>query len=165
MYWIDLLETWLRKGLEASITLFFAIILCLTVTLVLLRYGFNSSLIWGSEAMNYLFIYTTALGAAAAVSNGSHIKISFLKEMTSGKTRKVVDFLGYSLVLLVNVVMGWFSLPWIASVGWFESPVMRLPMWVVQSIIPIGCGLASLFCLLHMIRIISGTEKEESESC
>ena len=85
--------------------------------------------------------------------------------MTSGKMRKAMDFLGYSLVLLVNVVMGWFSLPWIASVGWFESPVMRLPMWVVQSIIPIGCGLASLFCLLHMIRIISGTEKEESESC
>ncbi|MBG0790039.1 MAG: TRAP transporter small permease [Desulfovibrionaceae bacterium] len=160
MTWIEFIEEWTRKALEAAITLFFFCILCLTVTLVVLRYGFNSSLIWGSEAMNFLFIYTTSLGAAAAVSNGSHIKISFLKDMTRGGLRKILDFTGCLLVFMINAVMGWFSLPWIASAGGFESPVMRLPMWIVQVIIPLGCGLACLFCLLHMIRIAACDDPE-----
>lgn len=159
---IDSIEQWLRKGLEAVVTLFFFCILCLTVTLVVLRYGFNSSLIWGSEAMNFLFIYTTALGAAAAISNGSHIKISCLKNLATGRLRKCIEFLGCLLVGTVNAVMGWFSLPWIASAGGFESPVMRLPMWIVQVVIPLGCGLACLFCLLHMIRIVVSDDPEGS---
>ena len=164
MIWIDTIEYWLRKGLEATITLFFFCILCLTVTLVVLRYGFNSSLIWGSEAMNFLFIYTTALGAAAAISNGSHIKISCLKNLATGNLRKSIEFLGCLLVCTVNAVMGWFSLPWIASAGAFESPVMRMPMWVVQVVIPLGCSLACLFCLLHMIRIVISDDPEGSNT-
>ncbi|BDQ35019.1 TRAP transporter small permease [Pseudodesulfovibrio portus] len=163
-YWLDTIEYWLRKGLEVTVTVFFLFILCLTVTLVVLRYGFNSSLIWGSEAMNFLFIYTTALGAAAAISNGTHIKISCLKDMTKGNFRKVMDFVGCLLVCMVNAVMGWFSLPWIASAGAFESPVMRLPMWIVQAIIPLGCGLACFFCLLHMIRIVVSDDLQGSDT-
>ena len=164
MHLLNSIESWLRKGLETTITLFFVFILCLTVTLVVLRYGFNSSLIWGSEAMNFLFIYTTALGAAAAVSNGSHIKISCIKNMAHGTVRKGIEFLGCLLVCTVNAVMGWFSLPWIKSAGAFESPVMRMPMWVVQVVIPLGCGLACLFCLLHMIRIVVSDDPEGSDT-
>ena len=114
--------------------------------------------------MNFLFIYTTALGAAAAVSNGTHIKISCFKDLATGKLRKAIEFLGCLLVCTVNAVMGWFSLPWIASAGGFESPVMRLPMWIVQIVIPMGCGLACLFCLLHMIRIIACDDPEGSKT-
>lgn len=165
MRWINTVDEMLRKGLETVITLFFFVILFLTVALVVLRYGFNSSLIWGSEAMNYLFIYTTALGATAAVSSGTHIKITCLRDLLHGRVRKAVDFLRYLLVFVVNAVMGWFSLPWIASAGTFESPVMRIPMWTVQTVIPLGCGLACFFCLLHMLRIVLGSEPEGEQTC
>ena len=163
---LDLIEDRLTTILESLVTLFFLFILCLTVLLVVLRYGFNSSIIWGSEAMNYLFIYTTALGAAVSVSAGTHIKISCVKDLTRGRWRKIVDFVGCLLVGTINVVMGWFSLPWIISAGSFESPVMRMPMWVVQITVPLGCALASLICLMHMIRIATGAEREvRGESC
>ena len=161
MHWLNTIEFWIRKALEAAITLFFLVILCLTVTLVVMRYGFNSSLIWGSEAMNYLFIYTTALGAAAAVSTRSHIKISCLKDLAKGGLHKLVEFTGTLLVFIVNAVMGWCSLPWIQSAGGFESPVMRLPLRFVQVTIPLGCGLACLFCLIHMIRIFADEDYDK----
>ena len=47
------------------VTLMFFGILSLTILLVVMRYGFNSSIMGANEAMEYLFIYTTALGAAA----------------------------------------------------------------------------------------------------
>jgi len=161
MNWLDAFERLLGRALEVVVTLAFACILCLTVTLVVLRYGFNSSIIWGSEAMNYLFIYSTALGAAAAVGKGSHIRISCIKDMTSGALRKAMDLAGCLLVGIVNGVMGWFSLPWLISAGSFESPVIRMPMWAVQISIPLGCGLASLFCLMHIIRILAGVDPEQ----
>lgn len=165
MHWLNSMEQWLRKALEAIITFFFFCILCLTVTLVVLRYGFNSSLIWGSEAMNYLFIYTTALGAAAAVSRRTHIKISCIKDLTKGALHKGVELIGTVLVFTVNAVMGWCSLPWIRSAGGFESPVMRIPMWLVQVTIPLGCGLACIFCLVHIIRIFADEEYDKEARC
>ena len=77
------LDRWERRIsgiLEGTITLFFAIILVLTVLLVILRYLFNSSIMGGNELMGYLFIYTTALGAAVAIGKGEHIQISFFVE-------------------------------------------------------------------------------------
>lgn len=163
MLWLNALEDRISDYLEWLITFFFFGIFCLTVMLVLLRYGFNSSIIWGSEAMNYLFIYCTALGAAASVSTHSHIQISYFKNLTSGLVHKFLNFLVFLLIGCVNAVLGWFSLPWIESAGAFESPVMRIPMWVVQIVVPVGCFLACLFCILQMIRILTGTEPKRGE--
>ena len=66
----------LSKFLEWVITLCFFIILMLTIILVVLRYGFNESIIGGNELMEYLFIYTTAIGAAVALRRREHIKIT-----------------------------------------------------------------------------------------
>lgn len=158
MDWFDVIENRLNKTLETIVTLFFLCIFCLTVLLVVLRYGFNSSIIWGSEAMNYLFIYTTALGAAVSISKGTHIRISFLVDYTQGVLRKCIDFLVFLLIGGVNALLCWYSLPWITTVGSFESPVMRIPMWTVQMTVPLGCALACIYCLLGMIRIITGRE-------
>jgi len=48
-------------------------------------------------------------------------------------------------------VMIHYSLPWIKSAGNFESPVLRIPNWVVQISVPIGCSLVILYCLNHII--------------
>ena len=88
-------EKRLDRVLETLVTLMFFSILMLTILLVIMRYGFNSSIIGGNEAMNYLFIYTTALGAAVSVGQGTHIKISFVVDHLPGRARRVVDMIGY----------------------------------------------------------------------
>lgn len=119
--------------------------------MVIMRYGFNSAITGGNEAMNYLFIYTTALGAAISIGNGSHIKITFLIDKFKARSRRFINIINYLLISFINVVMIWYSLPWIRSTGYFESPVMRIPNWTVQVIIPIGCFLVIFFCLNHII--------------
>lgn len=166
MAWLIRFEQWLNRFLEGVVTLFFFAILTLTVMLVVLRYGFNSSIIWGSEAMNYLFIYTTALGAAVSVSRGTHIRISCVVDLAGGRVRKALDFIVFFLVGAVNTVLGVYSLPWITSVGSFESPVMRLPLWMVYTAVPTGCVLAVLYCLMGMLRILTGHDNAlQGKSC
>jgi TRAP-type C4-dicarboxylate transport system permease small subunit len=148
------LEHVMTRALETIITLFFFVILGITIALVILRYGFNAAIVGGNEAMNYLFIYTTSLGAAVSISNGEHIKITFFVDKLKAVPRRFVNIVNYLLIAFINGVMFRYSLPWIQSTGYFESPVLRIPNWIVQVSVPIGCGLVILYCLSHVIQEI-----------
>ena len=153
--------------LEWLVTLCFFVILMLTIILVILRYGFNEAIIGGSELVEYLFIYTTAFGAAAALGRREHIKITWFIDKLAPVYRKIADILGFLLIALINVVMIYYSIPWIRTVGSFESPVLRLPNRLIQISIPIGCGLVILYCLYHILIVIvegnTGLEQEGTE--
>ena len=153
----------LSKVLEATITIFFFVILMLTIILVILRYGFNEAIIGGNEVMEHLFIYTTAIGAAVALGRREHIKITWFVDKLSHRSRRLVDVVGFLSIAFINVVMIYYSVPWIRKVGSFESPVLRLPNRTIQLIVPIGCGLVIIYCLYHILAAIlggSGTSEE-----
>jgi TRAP-type C4-dicarboxylate transport system permease small subunit len=137
--------------LEGIVTVFFFIILTITVLFVVLRYGFNESIIGGNEAMEYLFIYTTAIGAAISVAHREHIKIDVVVEKLPTVLRKIIDSIGLLLVAFFNGVLIWLGLPWIKAVGSFESPVLRIPNRFIQMSVPIGCSLAIVYCCYHVL--------------
>jgi TRAP-type C4-dicarboxylate transport system permease small subunit len=143
------------KVLEWFITLCFFIILLLTLILVILRYGFNEAIIGGNELMEYLFIYTTSVGAAVALGRREHIKITWFIDKLAPGFRKAADIAGFLLIGFINAVMIRYSIPWIRSVGGFESPVLRLPNRTGKLIIPIGCGLVILYCLYHVVAVLA----------
>ncbi len=142
---------YLTKILEIVVSFFFVCIFLLTVILVALRYGFNSSIIGANEVMNYLFIYTTALGAAISLGKNTHIRISFFVDMLPEKINRIVTILNYILIGGFNIILTVYSINWIESTGGFESPVLRIPKWIVQISIPIGCILATIYCLNHVV--------------
>ena len=153
----------LSKLLEAAITIFFFVILMLTIILVILRYGFNETIIGGNEVMEYLFIYTTAIGAAVALGRREHIKITWFADKLSLRARRLVDIVGFLSIAFINVVMIFYSVPWIRTVGNFESPVLRLPNRTIQLIVPIGCGLVIIYCLYHILVTIVGSSGNSEE--
>lgn len=145
------IEKMVNQIIETVVTVFFFCIIIITIVLVIMRYGFNAAIIGGNEAMNYLFIYTTALGAAVSVGKNQHIKISFLVDQLKGRVRRLINIVSFLLIGFINAVMIWYSLPWIKSAGYFQSPVLRLPNWMVQISVPVGCSLVILYCLNHVI--------------
>jgi TRAP-type C4-dicarboxylate transport system permease small subunit len=152
--------------LDGVIASFFAAILLITILQVVLRYGFNASVLGGSEAMEGLFIYTTAIGAAAAVRRRQHININFMVKLLPVLLQRVMDVLVHLLVAFLNGVMIYYSAAWISKVGGHESPVMRIPEWTMQVSIPLGCGLVIVYCLVNIILTICGEWPEpENQAC
>ena len=145
------IEQFVTQLLEGVITVLFFIILSITITLVVMRYGFNSAIIGGNEAINYLFIYTTAVGAAVSIGKVEHIRISYFIDKLKQRHRRYINILNYLMIGFINAVMILYSLPWIRSAGYFESPVLRIPNWIVQVSVPIGCSLVILYCINHII--------------
>jgi TRAP-type C4-dicarboxylate transport system permease small subunit len=145
------------------IACFLSGIFVITVTLVILRYAFNSSIIGANELITYLFIYTTAIGAAVSIGKRGHINISYFLDKLPFRVRKMIDIIGLLLVAFINVIMVVYSLPWIARVGSDESPVMRLPLWTVKISVPFGCTLAVLYSL-YMGFLVLTSSKPEGEN-
>ena len=142
--------------LDTAIASFFAAILLITILQVFLRYGFNESVLGGNEAMEGLFIYTTAIGAATAVRRRQHINIDFIVKLLPSTLQKIADVFVHLLIAFLNIVMIYYSINWISKVGGNESPVMRIPEWTTQISIPIGCGLVICYCLFSIIMTICG---------
>jgi TRAP-type C4-dicarboxylate transport system permease small subunit len=158
------LEKILIKVLDAVVAVFFAAILFITLLQVTLRYGFNSGILGGNELMEFLFIYSTALGAAVAVRRRQHINISYFIEALPRALYRFVDAFGWLSVAFLNGILIWTSISWIRQVGGNESPVMRIPEWTVQISIPIGCGLVILYCLSNVAACFrQGYHAEDSE--
>ena len=150
---ISAVENRVSLVLEAVVTVFFGVILVLTILLVILRYIFNTSIVGGNELMEFLFIYTTALGAAVSIGKSEHINVSYFIDFLPAFPRDIVETLSLILVAGINAVMLWLSFPWIAKVGSSASPVLRLPSWIAMISVPIGCSLALLYCLCNICQI------------
>ena len=160
----DRIEKGLTLAIDVVVSSFFALILLVTILQVILRYGFNQALLGGDEVMEGLFIYTTALGAATAIRRRQHISITFLVDRLPPVFNKAADVLVHLLVILVNVVMIHYSQGWIRQVGGHESPVMRVPEWLFQISVPLGCALVILYCLFNIFLILR-REETGTEGC
>lgn len=150
--------------LEWLITSFLIFIFVLTITMVVLRYVFRSSILGGSELITFLFIYTTAIGAAVAIPRNRHIRIDFFIKQLSGWMRAASEVLVYLCIAGINAVMTLYSLDWIAKVGKDLSQSLGIPLGWVKVSVPIGCSLAVLFSLYAVFMVIrtGGPLKEEN---
>ena len=153
------LETILTRVLEGVMMASFLAIFVLVVTLVVLRYVFNSSITGANEIITVLFVYTTAIGGAVAVGKREHIAITAVAEKLPTALRKVADATGLLLIALINGVMLWYSVGWIDTTGGFLMPSTGLPRIVAQFAIPFGCGLAVLYCGLRLFFALTGEEE------
>ena len=144
-------EQVLTRLLEGIIILCFFSILILVITLVILRYGFNTTIIGGNEFVVILFIYSSALGAAVIVRNKEHIAITYFVDKLPLSLRKVVNIFDFLLIAFINGIMIWYSIGWIIKTGGYLTAVLRIPQFYAQIIVPIGCGVAVLYCLYHVL--------------
>jgi len=137
--------------LEGLICISFLSLFVMVILLVGLRYIFNSSISGANEIITILFIYTTAIGSAIAVGKRSHISINILEDKLSQGSAKYLAKLQLALVGLINFIIAWFSFTWISQTGDNLMPTLGATRSVVQISIPLGCGLATLYCITSAI--------------
>ena len=149
----------LTRFLECLICINFLSLLAIVILLVALRYIFNSSISGANEIITILFIYTTAIGSAIAVGQRSHISINILEDMLSQDFAKYLGKLQLALVGLINLIIAWYSIPWISQTGDNLMPTLGATRSVVQISIPLGCGFAALYCITSAIVCLDKTKE------
>lgn len=153
------LEQVLIHIIESTFTFFLFVMLSLIVTQVMLRYGFNSSIIGANELATILFAYTSALGIAVAIAKREHIAISWFVEKLQPKQQKIADIVCLILLALINIIICVYSIKWIGITGNRMISVLQVPRWTSQLAIPIGTFASAVFCLIKLYLGIKGEEK------
>jgi len=149
---LDRLEEILTAALLATMTL-------LTFSQVVLRYVFNSGLIWQLEATVYLFSWLLLIGIASGIRTDSHIAVELVTERLSPAAQKLVALTAVFLSLVYAVLMFLGSWTLIEQLYVFGSLAhdIPLPRWVLLSSLPIGFALLGLRLGQATIGIWKGT--------
>lgn len=75
---------------ESAIALLLGLMTIITFINVILRYGFNTGLIWGLEAVTFLFAWLVLFGVSYAVKITAHLGVDAVINLFSRPVRRVL---------------------------------------------------------------------------
>ena len=154
---IDRVLTLIENGL-AGLTLAAATILAIVA--VITRYLFNYIIFWSEEAVIYLIICSTFIGAVITLRHNEHVGVNVLAAVLGPRGNRVLVALSTLLIVLYCGVFGFF--------GWLMvtepasrnivTPALNVPLLVVQISLPIGLTLMFFRALEILYRTARGRE-------
>ncbi|MBD1382420.1 TRAP transporter small permease [Metabacillus arenae] len=79
-----------------------AMMFCLVIGNVILRYVFNSGITWSEEVSRFLFILLSFLGAIIALKNNEHLSVDTVLRRLPSMIRKIVN--GFSILIMLYIL-------------------------------------------------------------
>lgn len=141
----------------------------LTIVSVILRYGFSAGIFWAQEAVIYLVIFSTFIGAVVTLRHNEHVNVDILPTFLGERGKWFFALVGGTMTLIYCAIFGFFS--WILitepAAQNTITPALGAPLWVVELALPIGLTLMFLRAMEIVYRTARGRqtfpEAEENE--
>jgi C4-dicarboxylate transporter DctQ subunit len=142
--YIDLFEKY-------TITIGFAVATLVLFTNVVLRYVFNTGLVWALEFVQYLFAWVVLIGAAHGVKVGIHLGIDILLEKLSPRLRHATLLVAISCCIVFIGIVDYESFWYVIRIyQWGDlTEDLRIPQWIPYLAIPTGMTLM----LYHLLTV------------
>lgn len=90
---------------ETVIALLLAAMTIITFINVVLRYGFNTGLIWGLEMVSFLFAWLVLFGVSYAVKTTSHLGVDALINLFGHRVRRVIALIAGACCIAFALLM------------------------------------------------------------
>lgn len=119
---------------------------------IVLRYGFDTSFLWGEELSLFAFTWCIYLGAAICVRRRTHFAFDFLAGLLSGRAAAVQRLLVDLIVIAIAAVLvvdGWTYAQ--LSIQRL-SPALGITLFVPTIIIPVSGALMILAVIPAAVR-------------
>ncbi len=85
---------------ETAIALILGLMTIITFINVVLRYGFNTGLIWGLEAVTFLFAWLVLFGVSYAVKVTAHLGVDAVINLFSPSSRRVIALVAATICII-----------------------------------------------------------------
>ena len=165
------------------ITLSLGLMVVLTFSNVVVRYAFNSNILWALEATSFLFAWLVIVGASCGVRNNFHIGVDFVVRVLPGGMRRVCTYVAAAACIAYAALMlkgAWdYWLPFITTRAFYETldiPVPffldwlkdvfnegeayeKLPRFIPYFALPLGMALLLARSLAAAKRVIDGRQE------
>ena len=129
-------------------------VLFLSITQIVMRLFFNSSLIWADELVKILVLWIALVAAVSASRSDRHLKIDILDKLGFKKNIIFPKTVVTIFVFIVCALITWHSLRYIKLIYDFEESILNgFPAWIVYSVVPV-----SFFIMTYRYLIIFLTD-------
>lgn len=125
---------------EGIITLLLVAMTLIVFVEVILRFGFNTGMVWSDELVLHLSAWMVLLGASYGVKVGSHIGVDALVKILPVKGQRFVTLLAVAGCLAYTALIGygaWVYLSKMHRIG-IELEDIAVQKWAAHSVLLIG---------------------------
>ena len=145
----------LQKIISFVTCIFLVLMVLLALWQVISRYALKNPSQFTDELLRFMLIWTGMLGAVYAFIDEKHLSLIFLRNKLNKKWQGTAIIFSYIMTLLFSVlILLWGGTRLSLSTVNQLSPIMKLPMGIVYSIIPISGFLITLITIFNVyIRI------------
>lgn len=154
----------LVRGMEWLLMSILGLMVILVFGNVVLRYGFNSGIVFSEEVSRFLFVWMVFLGSVLMLRDNGHLGVHTLTKLMPLAGKKVCKFLSDLITFAcccLLTVGGWkvvmLNMPNIA-------PVSEISLGVVFTAVLVCSVGMSILLLNSMYRLLTG-KMEEQEMC
>ena len=145
------INTALGKVETGLLCLIIAMMLGLAILKIVLRYGFQTSLLWSDIMLQHLTLWLCLLGAALATCERRHISIDVLNHILPEKITRWSKLIVDCLALVVVGILAYYGFDFLGDEQLSEATLIgSVPLWWAKSIIPIGFVLIGIHLILQI---------------
>ena len=131
---------------------------------VVFRTVLDADLAWNVEFGEFILVWVTFLGAAAAARRGAHMRISEGLAVLPPSVRRAVEIVSRLAVLALLVVLVRYGTIIALSQMDQQMTVLYWPVGLQYAAMPVGCLLAALFVVRELILLLRGLEPPHADA-
>lgn len=160
----DVAHVWISDQLDKFIRWFChifcwcnAVLIGCIILQVVLRYGFNNSLIVLEELQWHLYAIGVMFGVSYAQINNAHIRVDILHARFSDTTKRCIDIFGIMFFILpfcfvvIDQSLDFVADSWRVNES-SDAPLGLPARWLIKSVIPLSFILLTLASVSRLIR-------------
>jgi len=149
---------WIGQMLNMVLILVGSIMVVLVFSNVV-THLFNKDIAWTTELCEFLMVWASFLGGAAAARFGAHMTITEFLDKLGDRGRLKADGIIQLLCLIVLALLIWYGLI-IVNANWGNQlTVLGWPMAYQYMALPVGAALSFVFVAYDLLQIIKGVSR------
>lgn len=158
------LDRWLAGLERAAVVLLFTALLGLGLLQVVWRNLLASGMFWADELLQHMVLWLGFLGASLATREQRHLNIDLLTRLLPARWQPRLVLLVDLTACLICVLLtqaAWTFVRSEMTAGTILT--FGVPVWLAQSIIPLGFFIIALRFALHFLEtLLQGTQRKTS---
>lgn len=144
----------LFNGIQILLGVMLAVMIALVFLNVILRFFFNSGLVWSEEVSRYVFVYVIYLGAIVAMKENAHLGVDTFIKNAPEKLKWLLFVVGRVIIIVVMAILFKGSLSMVIQSHTAKAAATGLPLSVVYGIGLLTGAAIILIALLNIIEVI-----------
>lgn len=144
----------LFNGIQLLLGAMLAVMIALVFLNVILRFFFNSGLVWSEEVSRYVFVYVIYLGAIVAMKENAHLGVDTFIKNCPEKLKWLLFVVGRVIIITVMAILFKGSLAMVIQSSTAKAAATGLPLSVVYGIGLVTASAIILIALLNIIDVI-----------